>query len=154
MVGLIAFALGALAVTGLITIGFMKALRRWNAEIPGLLIANVLSLMTATIIGGFTLADGPDPVFAEAFAQYFLPQLVVLLWTFGAMGWLGIPVTLVTTILPVVLMAMVILDDVGSSTIRPRCVTVDVQRLESLVDLGMTWVIYSVQIGMSLFSRD
>ena len=37
--------------------------------------------MTATIIGGFTLADGPDPVFAEAFAQYFLPQLVVLLWT-------------------------------------------------------------------------
>src|SRR5215208_4448377 len=79
MVGLIAFALGALAVTGLITIGFMKALRRWNAEIPGLLIANVLSLMTATIIGGFTLADGPDPVFAEAFAQYFL--LVVLLLT-------------------------------------------------------------------------
>ena len=28
MVGLIAFALGALAVTGLITMGFMKALRR------------------------------------------------------------------------------------------------------------------------------
>ena len=81
MVGLIAFALGALAVTGLITMGFMKALRRWNAEIPGLLIANVLSLMTATIVGGFTLADGPDPVFAEAFAQYFLPQLVVLLLT-------------------------------------------------------------------------
>jgi len=81
MVGLIAFALGALAVVGLITIGFMKALRRWNAEIPGLLIANVLSFMTATIIGGFTLADGPDPVVAEAFVQYFLPQLVVLLWT-------------------------------------------------------------------------
>src|SRR5215204_1704659 len=81
MVGLIAFALGALAVTGLITIGFMKALRRWNAEIPGLLIANVLSLITATIIGGFTLAGDRDPVFAEAFAQYFLPQLVVLLWT-------------------------------------------------------------------------
>ena len=81
MVGLIAFALGALAVTGLITMGFMKALRRWNAEIPGLLIANVLSLTTATTIGGFTLADDRDPVFAEAFAQYFLPQLVVLLLT-------------------------------------------------------------------------
>ena len=81
MVGLIAFALGALAVTGLITMGFMKALRRWNAEIPGLLIANVLSLITATIIGGFTLAGDRDPVFAEAFAQYFLPQLVVLLLT-------------------------------------------------------------------------
>ena len=61
--------------------GLMKALRRWNAQIPGLLIANVLSLMTATIIGGFTLADGDNPVFAEAFAQYFLPQLVVLLLT-------------------------------------------------------------------------
>ncbi len=39
-------------------------------------------------------------------------SLVVLLWTFGAMGWLGIPVTLVTTILPVVLMAMVITDEI------------------------------------------
>ncbi len=37
---------------------------------------------------------------------------VVLLWTFGAMGWLGIPVTLVTTILPVVLMAMSITDEI------------------------------------------
>ncbi|HKF99252.1 MAG TPA: hypothetical protein VKB15_01420, partial [Xanthobacteraceae bacterium] len=58
-------------------IGFMKALRRWNAEIPGLLIANGLSLMTATSIGGFTLADGDNPVFAEAFARYFLPQLTL-----------------------------------------------------------------------------
>ncbi len=37
---------------------------------------------------------------------------VVLIWTFGAMGWLGIPVTLVTTILPVVLMAMAITDEI------------------------------------------
>ncbi len=37
---------------------------------------------------------------------------VVLLWTFGAMGWLGVPVTLVTTILPVVLMAMAITDEI------------------------------------------
>jgi len=36
----------------------------------------------------------------------------VLLWTFGMMGWLGIPVTLVTTILPVVLMAMAITDEI------------------------------------------
>ncbi len=38
-------------------------------------------------------------------------SLVVLIWTFGAMGWLGVPVTLVTTILPVVLMAMSITDE-------------------------------------------
>jgi predicted RND superfamily exporter protein len=37
---------------------------------------------------------------------------VVLLWTFGAMGWLGVPITLVTTILPVVLMAMAITDEI------------------------------------------
>lgn len=37
---------------------------------------------------------------------------VVLLWTFGAMGWLAVPVTLVTTILPVVLMAMAITDEI------------------------------------------
>jgi len=38
--------------------------------------------------------------------------LAVLLWTLGAMGWLGIPVTLVTTVLPVVLMAMAITDEI------------------------------------------
>jgi len=37
--------------------------------------------------------------------------LVVLIWVFGSMGWLGVPVTLVTTILPVVLMAMAITDE-------------------------------------------
>jgi predicted RND superfamily exporter protein len=37
---------------------------------------------------------------------------VVLVWTFGAMGWLGAPVTLVTTILPVVLMAIAITDEI------------------------------------------
>ncbi len=37
---------------------------------------------------------------------------VVLVWTFGTMGWLGVPVTLVTTILPVVLMAMAVTDEI------------------------------------------
>jgi predicted RND superfamily exporter protein len=36
---------------------------------------------------------------------------LVLVWVFGAMGWAGVPVTLVTTILPVVLMAMAITDE-------------------------------------------
>ncbi|MCP3963550.1 MAG: MMPL family transporter [bacterium] len=38
--------------------------------------------------------------------------LVVLVWTLGAMAWLGVPVTLVTTILPVVLMAMAVADEI------------------------------------------
>lgn len=38
--------------------------------------------------------------------------LMVLIWIFGAMGYCGVPVTLVTTILPVVLMAMGITDEI------------------------------------------
>ena len=41
-----------------------------------------------------------------------LETLVVLIWTFGAMGWYGAPIALVTTILPVVLMAMCISDEI------------------------------------------
>ena len=37
---------------------------------------------------------------------------IVLIWTFGAMGWAGAPIALVTTILPVVLMAMCITDEI------------------------------------------
>ncbi len=38
--------------------------------------------------------------------------LVVLIWTLGAMGHLGVPVTLVTTILPVVLMTLAVTDEI------------------------------------------
>lgn len=38
--------------------------------------------------------------------------LVVLAWTFGAMGYAGMPVTLVTTILPVILMSTAITDEI------------------------------------------
>ncbi len=41
-----------------------------------------------------------------------LETLIVLIWTFGAMGWSGAPIALVTTILPVVLMAMCISDEI------------------------------------------
>ncbi len=41
-----------------------------------------------------------------------IETLVVLLWTAGVMAWAGIPVALVTTILPVVLMAMCISDEI------------------------------------------
>ncbi len=38
--------------------------------------------------------------------------LATLVWTAGLMGWAGVPVTLVTTILPVLLMAMAMTDEV------------------------------------------
>jgi predicted RND superfamily exporter protein len=38
--------------------------------------------------------------------------IVVLIWTLGGMGWAGVPVTLVTTILPVLLMTMAVTDEI------------------------------------------
>jgi uncharacterized protein len=38
--------------------------------------------------------------------------LTTLVWTLGLMGWSGVPVTLVTTILPVLLMAMAMTDEI------------------------------------------
>lgn len=45
-------------------------------------------------------------------AAAMLEVLVVLVSTLGAMGWCGVPVTLVTTIVPVVLMAMAVTDEI------------------------------------------
>jgi predicted RND superfamily exporter protein len=42
-----------------------------------------------------------------------LAQVVVtLVWTLGLMGWAGVPITLVTTVLPVLLMAMAMTDEI------------------------------------------
>lgn len=41
-----------------------------------------------------------------------IEALVVLVWTLGLMGWVGAPVTLVTTVLPVILMTMAITDEI------------------------------------------
>jgi uncharacterized protein len=42
-----------------------------------------------------------------------LAQVVAtLLWTLGLMGWAGVPITLVTTVLPVLLMAMAMTDEI------------------------------------------
>ncbi len=38
--------------------------------------------------------------------------VVVMVWTLGAMGFLGVPITLVTTIMPVILLAMTVADEV------------------------------------------
>src|SRR6202166_4409797 len=42
-----------------------------------------------------------------------LAQVVAtLVWTLGLMGWAGVPITLVTTVLPVLLMAMAMTDEI------------------------------------------
>jgi len=38
--------------------------------------------------------------------------LLVLVWTLGATGWCGVPVTLVTTVLPVILMTVAVTDEI------------------------------------------
>ena len=35
-----------------------------------------------------------------------------MVWTLGAMGFLGVPITLVTTVMPVILLAMTVADEV------------------------------------------
>ena len=49
---------------------------------------------------------------AAGLAATLMEVLAVLIWIFGIMGFAGIPITLVTTILPVVLMTMAVTDEV------------------------------------------
>ncbi|WP_112663810.1 hypothetical protein [Microvirga flavescens] len=73
---------GGLMILGLVTQLLMRTLKRWNSDVPGILTANGLLLFIATILGGFGMADGGEPVFREAFANYVLPQLAVLGFSF------------------------------------------------------------------------
>jgi predicted RND superfamily exporter protein len=80
---------------------------------------------------------------------------MVLLWTFGTMGWLGVPVTLVTTILPVVLMAMAITDEIHllervarQDPSRPRGEAV----LAALDQVGRPIILTSVTTALGFLS--
>jgi len=85
-------------VTAEVTLG-RSVLRdlAWLVPIMVAVISAVLFLSLGTV-GGVLMP------MAEA--------LVVLIWTLGAMGYAGIPITLVTTILPVVLMTMSVTDEI------------------------------------------
>lgn len=76
-----------------------KVLRDLAVLVPAMLVAIVALLYTMLrSVGGVMIP--------------MIETLIVLVWTFGAMGWFGAPVALVTTILPVVLMAMCITDEI------------------------------------------
>jgi len=80
------------------TLGTM-VLRDLAVLIP-VMVAVVALMLLATLrtIGGFLIP--------------LMEALLVLVWTLGLMGWVGAPVTLVTTILPVILMTMAITDEI------------------------------------------
>jgi len=76
-----------------------KVLRDLVVLVPVMLVVIVVLLYTMLRNAGGVLIP-------------MLETLIVLVWTFGAMGWAGAPIALVTTILPVVLMAMCITDEI------------------------------------------
>ncbi len=81
-----------------VTLGDM-VLRDLAVLIP-VMVAVVALMLLATLrtIGGFLIP--------------LVEAMLVLVWTLGFMGWVGAPVTLVTTILPVILMTMAITDEI------------------------------------------
>ncbi len=76
--GDIAHFAGALVATAVLTALFSWLLRKHLSPIVTVLIANLLSIICATILAGYGNANGRDPNFAASFAQYALPQLVWL----------------------------------------------------------------------------
>ena len=75
----ISFMIGALIPTGVLTFLFLWLSKKLIASrLVGWLVANVLSLIIAIVVGAFNLADGGAPEFAEAFFGYIVPQIVWL----------------------------------------------------------------------------
>ncbi|MDH3889554.1 MAG: MMPL family transporter [candidate division Zixibacteria bacterium] len=74
-------------------------LRDLSVLIPVMVVVVALMLLaTLRTIGGLLIP--------------LIEALLVLVWTLGLMGWVGAPVTLVTTVLPVILMTMAITDEI------------------------------------------
>jgi predicted RND superfamily exporter protein len=71
-------------------------------------LARLVPLMVAAValLLGLTLGTAGGVVVPLA------QVLATLVWTLGLMGWAGVPVTLVSTVMPVLLMAMVMTDEI------------------------------------------
>jgi predicted RND superfamily exporter protein len=88
--------------------------------------------------------------------------LSTLLWTLGLMGWAGVPVTLVTTILPVLLMAMAMTDEIhliermqnrlGEAAGEPPRERLCRATEEAFVDLTSPLVLTSITTAVGFFS--
>ena len=80
-----AFIIGGL-IGGLFLMIILMSIWRWvlSRWLSGLLlpvVATISAFSTATLIGGFGMADGGPPQFWLAFTKYLIPALVV-----GAVG--------------------------------------------------------------------
>jgi predicted RND superfamily exporter protein len=96
-----------------------------------------------------------------------IEALMVLLWIFGAMGYCGVPVTLVTTILPVVLMVMGITDEIHllerlqahlamAKPVEPGCTAARARirdaMLASLREIGRPIIATSITTALAFLS--
>jgi hypothetical protein len=81
MDSMIAFFVGALVPTlGLSRLAFIF-MRSWkDGGVPRILLANGISLLVVTLLGGMGLADGGAFAAPQAFASYVLPQAVWLVF--------------------------------------------------------------------------
>ncbi len=71
-------------------------------------LGRLIPVMVAFLCGLFwLLLRSPGAILV-----LFVEVCLVLIWTLGAMGWAGVPLTLVTTLLPVLLMAVALTDEI------------------------------------------
>ena len=73
-----AFLIGALIPTLILSRLALWVLSKWKAGIPKILVANIASLLLSALIGAFGMADGGPPQYGTALSLYALPQLVWL----------------------------------------------------------------------------
>jgi hypothetical protein len=78
----IGIIVGGLIITFIVSRLLTLVFRRWLANPKALVAANLATLVIATVIGGFGLADGGAPKFVLAFAQYTIPVLIWLVFDF------------------------------------------------------------------------
>jgi hypothetical protein len=75
---IVAFMIGALLITFLVSRLIGLLIRRWVSNPTKLLIANFGTLMVATVLGGYGFANGEQPLFSTAFFSYVVPVMVWL----------------------------------------------------------------------------
>lgn len=82
--------------------------------------------------------------------------LLVLVWTLGAMGWCGVPVTLVTTVLPVILMTVAVTDEIHLLDRFRHHLAAGSPRVEALVaavdEVGRPIVLTSLTTAVAFLS--
>lgn len=74
----IAFYVGALVPTGIVSRAFLYGMKSWDGGVKRYLIANIASLGIVSWIGGMGMADGGAFAGIEALLAYIIPQALWL----------------------------------------------------------------------------